>query len=538
MNTRSTSTTLRTEDDGSIASHTRSRNPTTTSLNRSSTTTGETEIRNYKSLKNLEKGIWKRKFDSFKLPTRVQGKMLTSLEIKFILRLYYGCKLQEEFNSTTDSQIIQFIAKILCCSDKTIKDLIKSDGERSEDKRGHPMEKVIPNTIAPEMKNAAISQIKESLSNGKPIFTSDIRQLIYEKGIDITKKTLLKYFIEWDISWEQVKYEEARKSRDYVLFERYNFLNEYFEEMDIPQRSCKHIMKCKCIKRREVVYIDQSYVYQNHTSKYSLNVENLPLLKPSGKGKRIVMVGTITESGWLGISENFETNLGEGVENSYEDGAIKYWVSQIGNKDYHVNFNRDIFIDYFQNYVLRNLKRPSLIILDRAKYHRTFPKDTFFPLKAKKADLKEWLKKFDVLYKVNALKKDLQEIALEYWDPPETEIEILAKEDGIRRFNYPHRVLYLPPYHPEYNPIEMGWSIVKGEIAKRPKYNLALLLKEELPKAFAKVTAELCKKMYSHSLKIMKKHYNDKNIIDDLDERLPIEEQDESSDEDLYMPQE
>jgi len=47
-----------------------------------------------------------------------------------------------------------------------------------------------------------------------------------------------------------------------------------------------------------------------------------------------------------------------------------------------------------------------------------------------------------------------------------------------------HKILYLPPYHPEYNAIEMLWSRVKNWIADHNiTYKMAEIKENLLPQA-------------------------------------------------------
>ena len=69
------------------------------------------------------------------------------------------------------------------------------------------------------------------------------------------------------------------------------------------------------------------------------------------------------------------------------------------------------------------------------------------------------------------------------WDVnrPEYVIETLAKKYG-------HSIIFLPPYHPELNPIELCWATVKNYIAKNNKsFNLTDIIKNLIPVAFSKI---------------------------------------------------
>ena len=61
--------------------------------------------------------------------------------------------------------------------------------------------------------------------------------------------------------------------------------------------------------------------------------------------------------------------------------------------DYHKFFNSKNFLLWFKKQLLANLHQPSLIILDNAKYHKTY--DSFVPksYKMKKQDCINYLKR-------------------------------------------------------------------------------------------------------------------------------------------------
>lgn len=53
-----------------------------------------------------------------------------------------------------------------------------------------------------------------------------------------------------------------------------------------------------------------------------------------------------------------------------------------------------------------------------------------------------------------------------------------------------HEVLHVPPYHCEFNPIELFWSQVKGYIAKRNTCFTLAEVEKLLPEALASVSQE------------------------------------------------
>lgn len=83
---------------------------------------------------------------------------------------------------------------------------------------------------------------------------------------------------------------------------------------------------------------------------------------------------------------------------------------------------------------------------------------------------------------------------------------------------YGHKLLYLPPYHCELNPIEGVWSIVKTETAKNGPYTNTLELRNELLKNFGKVSSKSLVGLWRKSLNYSDSYMdniNNASIMDD-----------------------
>ncbi|EFK06948.1 conserved hypothetical protein [delta proteobacterium NaphS2] len=65
----------------------------------------------------------------------------------------------------------------------------------------------------------------------------------------------------------------------------------------------------------------------------------------------------------------------------------------------------------------------------------------------------------------------------------------IAEQHGIS-------ILRTPPYHPELQPIETCWAVLKNHMADNCDFTMAGLRKR-LPEAFAKVTTSTCKAIIS-----------------------------------------
>jgi transposase len=192
-----------------------------------------------------------------------------------------------------------------------------------------------------------------------------------------------------------------------------------------------------------VFHLDETYVNQGHsvdkawedtsikTAKQAFSKGYTTGMKsPSGKGKRAII-------------------LHVGNENGFLPNAAKVWVS--GSKveespDYHDDMCAETFKTWIKTSVLPNLPPKSVLVMDNAKYH--CKKGDGVPnSKSLKADLQYWLTKNDIKFDKKTLKPVLWKMCQANLNAnPKHEIDDIIAECG-------HKVLRLPPYHCELNPI-------------------------------------------------------------------------------------
>lgn len=78
-----------------------------------------------------------------------------------------------------------------------------------------------------------------------------------------------------------------------------------------------------------------------------------------------------------------------------------------------------------------------------------------------------------------------------------------------------HEVLRIPPYHCEFNPIELVWSKVKGCIAKHNKGFTLAEVEKLLPEALASVSQENWQNCCSHVEQVEAEVWERDMIVDD-----------------------
>jgi len=122
-------------------------------------------------------------------------------------------------------------------------------------------------------------------------------------------------------------------------------------------------------------------------------------------------------------------------------------------------------------------------------------------------ELTNWLDFEGVKYHSSSGLEKLRKQVKETQQQEYNKIETLFEKRG-------HKVLFLPPYHRELNPIELAWSQVKGMAAIVPAYNLEHLCTVTLPKCFQIFTNQSAARTFRHVETIenaLKAHHEIKN---------------------------
>lgn len=186
----------------------------------------------------------------------------------------------------------------------------------------------------------------------------------------------------------------------------------------------------------EPVFLDETWVFSKGGDRRvwqdgSKSTE----CKKSGSGVRYIIVHAGNNGGFI-------------------ENASLIFRSNKKTGDYHDNMNRANFEKWFKTQLIPNLEQPSLIIMDNASYHSGL--DEEIPRKSwTKQHMLEWLLKKSVKVPDNAFKDRIWETVQQQTMPKKIyHLDNYAESHG-------HRVLRLPPYHCQYNAIELVWSECK-----------------------------------------------------------------------------
>ena len=201
--------------------------------------------------------------------------------------------------------------------------------------------------------------------------------------------------------------------------------------------------------------------------------------------------------------------------------------SKTKSADYHDEMNGVHFREWFEQQLLPNIPANSVIIMDNAPYHSVELEKA--PTSAtRKAEMIEWLDRHGIGHAADLLKPELYElIKMHKPDQKKYVIDTLAALHG-------HTVVRLPPYHCDFNPIELIWGQVKEDVRR---HNTTFKLSEvEILTAAAieRVTSENWKKAIDHVTKIEAAYWETDHLIEERVEPLVITatDSDESDSED------
>uniref|UniRef100_A0A6P7H373 Uncharacterized protein LOC114346429 n=1 Tax=Diabrotica virgifera virgifera TaxID=50390 RepID=A0A6P7H373_DIAVI len=192
---------------------------------------------------------------------------------------------------------------------------------------------------------------------------------------------------------------------------------------------------------RNIIYTNETYIHSSHTPPYYWGHQSgKTSKKPISKGKRLIIVHAGEETGFV-------------------PNALLIFKSGSKSGDYHDDMNHLNFMKYVRSQLLPNLPKNSVLVVDNASYHNvTMEKNVTSG--SRKDIMVKWLQEKSIPFPVNLTKPELYKI-IQVHKPRFPPVYVLDHELE----QHGHKVLRLPPYHPELNPIEKIWALVKGRVA-------------------------------------------------------------------------
>ena len=271
--------------------------------------------------------------------------------------------------------------------------------------------------------------------------------------------TLWRTLNRWGFAYGTGKRRSALKERGYVILARRRYL-----------RQKRMNRKSDGSFERTEVYLDETFINKNHSNQFTwyFDEDGPDVNKPSGKGERLIVVNAITLDGWV-------------------NNAQLIFESKKKTGDYHGQMDWGNFSRWFTEQLLPNIPENSIIIMDNASYHNATEESSFPKSNARKENLRKWLDDKRIPWGEDLLKAELYALCKLFEPKPEYKIDKIAEAAG-------HSILRTPQYHPELQPIETCWGVVKNYMAKHCDFTLRQF-RDNLPSAFSQVTSQTCKKL-------------------------------------------
>ena len=322
-------------------------------------------------------------------------------------------------------------------------------------------------------------KVKQLFPGGR----SSLHKLVREMGFRYRKHENKRYILE----------------QPHITEQRHKYLREMR-----ANRSSEH--------PKPTIFLDETWCNSRHGRTHMwVDADGKEGFKHSmGKGPRLIIVHAGGVAGWVSKSD-----------------LIFRAKSKSG--DYHNEMNAEHFLDWFKHQLCPQIPMGSLIVMDNASYHNTQTEK--IPTKSsRKSEMREWLSNHGIEFDDTDLKADLMKKIRDAKPDKEFETDVIAA-------NFTHSVLRLPVAHPELNPIELAWSLVKGYVAKNNKKFTLKEIESLVPEGIKKVTPPLWKKFVEHTEKVEDEYWERDGLVEDVVEEIMInvgdDSDDESSDEEL-----
>lgn len=176
------------------------------------------------------------------------------------------------------------------------------------------------------------------------------------------------------------------------------------------------------------------------------------------------------------------------------EGGLLLFESKKNTEDYHQEMNSQHFEEWLTG-ILPKLKQNAVLVIDNAPYHSR--KMELGPTsKWRKAQIIDWLKEKNVTFPENLTKEKLMTIvAKEKPAHNKYAVDELAAAHNVK-------ILRLPPYHCELNPIELVWAQVKGHVARNNKTFKMAEVKDLFHEGLREVTPQKWQSCVSHVMKV------------------------------------
>ncbi|XP_041982726.1 uncharacterized protein LOC121735835 [Aricia agestis] len=317
-------------------------------------------------------------------------------------------------------------------------------------------------------------------------------------GFDGCLNTLRLVLQKLGYKWVKIgNNREQLQERHEIQLWRYNFLKKISQ-----YRS----------EGRPIVYTDETYVLTSHVQQNTWSYRkkgpkgNTQFSKKVDPGSRFIIVHA-------GSSDGFVPNA-----------SLVYKATSTAG-DHSIDMNYDNYVKWLSEKLLPNLPEKSVIVMDNASYHNI--RSSKIPTsKSTKGEMQHWLTENGISYD-NSLKR----IELNDLIKKNKERFITFKIDELMR-RKGFEILRLPPYHPELNPIENIWGILKNRIVLRNRGQNMTVVQSLINECISDIDQTTWRNTCKHVEKIEKEYM--KYFDCDFQFIINVDENEYDSNDDSY----
>jgi len=227
-----------------------------------------------------------------------------------VLHIYHTLQTDKKFQALQGVDQFELTASLYGISKTTVKKIIDGDGFYPDNRKNRFIQS---KDIPIEYKSLFQDEIKENLKKGIILTSKYFREILSKDGINVSRVTIRRKMIEWGIKWGTLVARDPKRRTLEILEKREKYLEQLAK---LGTNKCR-------------VYIDESFVNKNHSfSKgWYVKSEGNEILKPTGLGSRVAMIGAITQYQWLGArTQHIKKCLTVERENgAHEYKTLKYW---------------------------------------------------------------------------------------------------------------------------------------------------------------------------------------------------------------------
>lgn len=273
------------------------------------------------------------------------------------------------------------------------------------------------------------------------------------------------------------------------VYKKFNSRKCLMEKPSVALLRCQFLRKIHNVDMNKIVFLDETWLNANSTKDkgWTDNTVKGTLSTPLGKGKRLIICHAGGQQGWI--------------------NAPPLVFESKKTCDYHEEMNSEVFEAWFFEVLIPAIPRGSVIVMDNAPYHSRI-KDKAPNSSTTKGEMVKWLQEKGIIFNADLRKWEIYEIVKLHKPPqPKYDIDARAAELGFT-------VIRLPPYHCQYNPIEMVWGYLKAYVKDRNKTFKLTDVQNLFMEAISTVTPEQWKKYVQHVKKSIDADWSSEGLND------------------------